>query len=213
MRQIVRLFFVVYIFLACVFIGCDRPWTGQVRGLVTDLETEEGVSGVVVKAIALKNGYAVTGITDDQGEYRIRDARWGANRIRIYHPRYHSSEKYTNIIRDSIVEVDFDVRRRTLYMDTEMHVQILNVNGDPIENAVIDLYQLRQTVYEYYFYLSTRVTQEDGHVTFLLPRIYEDDIIQLQLRVAAFGYHDHIRDVMVSWGTFEPRITIVMDQV
>jgi hypothetical protein len=206
--------FTVFIWIAAFgFSGCDRPWTGQLRGTVTDAETEEGISGVLVKATALKNGYGVTAVTDDAGEYRIRDARWGANRVTVYHPRFYPSEKYTDVIRDSVVEIDFAVARRTLYMDTDLHVQIVNVNGDPIENAVVDLYQLRRSVYEYYFYISTKVTLEDGHLTFALPRIFEDEVIQLQLRVAALGYHDQIRDFAVSWGAYDPRITIVMDRV
>lgn len=193
--------------------GCDRPWTGSIRGTVTVKDTEDGIPEVVVIARSLKNSYEVSAVTDSEGKYRLRDARWGPNIVRIYHPRYYTSEKYADVMRDNSVELDFSVKERPLYMDSVLHVHIRNTNGDPVNQAVADLYQFKKYYYEYYFYLGTQTTSEDGELAFSLPRIYEDEIVPFQLRIAALGYHDVIQDVMVFWGDKDPEITIVMEGV
>jgi hypothetical protein len=193
--------------------GCDRPWTGSIRGTVTVTDTEEVIPGVMVVARSMKNGYAVSTVTDGEGNYRLHDVRWGPNRVRVYHPRYYPSEKFADVIRETDVTLDFSVSERSLYMDTDLHVHVQNAHGHPINQAVVDLYQFKKSIYDYYFYLATRTTAEDGYLVFSLPRIYEDQILQLQLRIAALGYHDVITDVMVTWGTEDPAVTIVMEDI
>lgn len=193
--------------------GCDRPWTGSIRGTVTVTDTEEGIPEVMVVARSMKNGYAVSTVTDSDGNYRLHDVRWGPNSVRIYHPRYYTSEKYADVIREANVTLDFSVSERPLYMDTNLHIHLENANGHPINQAVVDLYQFKKSIYEYYFYLGTQTTAEDGYLVFTLPRIYEDQIIQLQIRVAALGYHDVIRDIMVTWGIKDPEVTIIMEDI
>ncbi|MBN1879232.1 carboxypeptidase regulatory-like domain-containing protein [bacterium] len=193
--------------------GCDRPWTGVIRGTISDSDTELPIPGVLVKATSLKNSYAVSGLTDEEGRYRLSDVRWGPNLVQIYHPRYSAVEKYTDVIRDDTVELDFEVGQNTLYLDTTLHVTVLNGNGDPVNQAVLDLYELKKSIYDYFFYLETKTTSEDGYLSFTLPRIYEDEIIQMQLRIAAIGYQDQIRDFVISWGIEDPTMTIVMEFV
>ena len=193
--------------------GCDRPWTGSIKGTVTDSDTELPIPGVLVKTISLKNDYAVSGLTDLDGAYELSDARWGPNIVRIYHPRYSSVEKYADVIRDSSVEVDFEVSELTEYMDTDLHLHVVNINGDPVNQAVVDLYEFKKNIYEYYFYIETKTTAEDGYVSFTLPRIYEDEILRFQLRIAAIGYLDRIYDFVASWGVEDPELTIVLDFV
>lgn len=205
---------IVTVVTGLVFLlGCDRPWTGSIRGTVTVTDTEDGISGVVIIARSLKNSYEVSGVTDGEGKYRLHDARWGPNLVRIYHPRYYTAEKYADVIRDNSVELDFSVKERPLYMDSVLHVHIRNTNGEPINQAVVDLYQFKKYYYEYYFYLGTQTTSEDGELAFTLPRIYEDEITQFQLRIAAMGYHDVIKDIMVFWGDKNPEITIIMEGI
>ncbi len=153
-------FIVLIMFLTA---GCDRPWTGSIRGTITDTETEAGIPGVFVRAESLKNGYAVSSLSDESGNYRLHDVRWGPNIVQIYHPHYSSVEKYGDVIRDSSIEVDFNVSERTLYMDASLIIDVVNVNGDPVNQAVIDLYQFKENIYEYYFFLETKTTDEERY--------------------------------------------------
>ncbi|MBN1296129.1 hypothetical protein JXA80_05065, partial [bacterium] len=47
----------IVLLLAVGTTGCEREWTGRIEGIVTDTETETGVSGVLVTARSEKNGY------------------------------------------------------------------------------------------------------------------------------------------------------------
>ena len=194
-------------------LGCDRPWTGSIRGTVTVTDTEDGIPEVVVISRSLKNSYEVSTVTDSDGKYRLHDARWGPNIVRIYHPRYYTADKYADVIRDSSVTLDFSVKERPLYMDAVLHVRIQNTDGYPVNQAVVDLYQFKEYYYEYYLYLETQTTSEDGELSFSLPRIYEDEIVLFQFRVAALGYHDIVENIMVFWGNKDPEITIVMEGI
>ncbi|MBN1295894.1 hypothetical protein JXA80_03875, partial [bacterium] len=158
-----------------------------------------------------KNGYSVNTVTDTEGYYYLDSVRWGPNQVNLYHPRYETASKYADVIRDKTVEIDFEVDRLDEYVDPVLTVRVVNGNGDPVNQAILDLYQLKQSTYEYFFYLGTQTTDTDGQAEFTLPRLYEEEVIEFQLRVAAYGYFDHVRDFAVSWTVPDPVLTIVMD--
>jgi len=193
--------------------GCEREWTGTVEGVITDTETEEGIEDVLVTARSEKNGCEVSVLTDAAGEYAIDDARWGPNLISVYHPRYEEVSKYADVIRDKSVELDFEIDRLEEYVDPVLTVTVINPNGDPVNAAVLDLYELKESTYAYYFYIGTQVTEEDGQAIFILPRMYEDEVIQYQIRAAAFGYEDQVKDFALSWTVPEPELTITMEGI
>jgi len=193
--------------------GCEREWTGTIEGTITDSDTEEGIADVVVTTRSEKNSYQVSVITDATGRYIIDNARWGPNLVSIYHPRYEDASKYADVIRDKSVELDFQVDRLREYVDPVLFVSVINQNGDPVNRAILDLYQFKESSYEYFFYLDTQFTAEDGEAEFYMPRMYEDEIIQFQLRVAAFGYQDQVRDFAISWTVPEPTLTIILEGI
>lgn len=193
--------------------GCEREWTGTIEGLITDTETEEGIGDVVVTARSEKNSYQVTVLSDSTGHYVIDDARWGPNQVSLYHPRYEDVSKYADVIRDKTVELDFEIDRLREYVDPKLSVYVVNQNGDPVNGAILDLYQFKESTYEYFFYLGTEISESDGEVLFFLPRMYEDEVIQFQLRIAALGFQDQVRDFAVSWTVPEPELTITMEGI
>lgn len=193
--------------------GCERQWTGTVTGSIIDDETEAGIPGVFVTIHSEKNGYEVTASTDADGVYRISDARWGPNEVNVYHPRYENVSKFVDVIRDETVELDFEIDRLTEYVDPELTINVVNSNGDPVNQAIVDLYQFKESSYEYYFFLSTLTTDETGIATILLPRIYEDEVLEFQLRLVAFGYDDTVVDFAVSFGVSDPVLTVTMETI
>ncbi len=63
------------------------------------------------------------------------------------------------------------------------------------------------------FFWRRRRRTKSGIVEFTLPRIYEDEIVEFQIRVVALGYHDQIRDFVVTWGSEDPELRITMELV
>jgi len=193
--------------------GCDRDWTGKVKGVITETDTEEGIPGVTVTIHSEKNAFEITVLSDSTGAYEIDNARWGPNKLEVYHPRYETVSKYVDVVRDATSEVDFEIDRLREYVDPVLTVSVVNVQGDPINQAILDLYELKQTAYEYYFFLDTRITDESGTVEFFMPKMYEEEIAKYQLRIAALDYNDQIRDFALSWTNSKPTLTIVMENI
>jgi hypothetical protein len=200
------------ILLTCLS-GCDRLWTGTVKGVITDDDTELGISNVLITIRSLKHGYEVSVLTNSEGEYVIDNARWGPNRVEVYHPRYENVSKFVDIIKDETVDLDFRIDPLTVYVDPVLTVNVVNGNGDPVNQATLDLYQLNETTYEYYFFLGSRRTDESGFADFFMPRMFENEVIEFQLRVAAFGFQDLTRNFALSWSNPEPSLTIVLEEI
>ncbi|MCD4654064.1 carboxypeptidase-like regulatory domain-containing protein [bacterium] len=226
MKNISLLLSIIMCFgLLLMFAGCDREWTGTVRGVITEglddsentgeteNETGVGIPDVTVKIHSQKNGFEISVLTDATGAYSIENARWGPNKVEVYHPRYEQVSKYVDIIRDETVELDFEIDRLTEYVDPVLSVQVVNTNGDPVNQAVVDLYQLKETSYEYYFFLDTRTSDESGFVEFYIPRMYEEEVSEFQLRVVALDYSDEVIDFALSWTNSKPSMTVILEGV
>ena len=191
-------------------VGCDREWSGTVKGVITDDDTELGISNVLITVHSTKHGYEVGVLTNSEGEYVVDNARWGPNSVEVYHPRYEKVSKFVDVIRDETVELDFRIDQLDLYVDPVLKINVLNENGDPVNQASLDMYQLKETTYEYYYFIGNRRTDENGYAEFAMPRMFENEVIEFQLRVAALGYEDQIRDFALSWTNPDPTLTVVL---
>ncbi len=193
--------------------GCDRQWTGNISGQITDSQTEEPLEGVIVTASSMKNDYSVTSITESDGTFIIHDARWGPNKVEVYHPWFIRQIKYSDVIRDQTVSIDFELVPEIEYVSSEATAWVTDMNGNPIESARVDLYEKQDTSYDRYIYIGTQETITDGTTTFDLPNIYENEMRFYQFRVAAYGYLNNEADVTVSWMASEPVVHILMEKV
>ncbi|MBN1552563.1 carboxypeptidase regulatory-like domain-containing protein [bacterium] len=204
----------LFCFLLCLSLAaCDRQWTGDIKGQLTDEETSEPIPDAIVTAKSMKNEYAISTISDSSGNYRITDARWGPNEVSVYHPNYQAITRYADVIRDKSVELDFDMTRIPDSVTPEITVWITNDSDIGIANARVDLYRKESRSYDLYTYLGTQVTGYDGYATFMVSDIEEDQIQFFRLKVAALGFANTVKDFSISW--FNPNITvhIIMEPV
>ncbi len=191
--------------------SCEREWVGDIRGQVTDTETEEGIQDALVVAGSEKNDYSISTRTDSEGNYVINEARWGPNSVFVYHPNYEAQTRYADVIRDEAVTLDFELTRIPDSVEPVLTVRVRNTNGDPIENARIDLYREEDPIDDEYLYIATSETDSAGIAFFQLTAVYENEIVAYQLRIVAFGYQDQTKNIFVTWLEDEPEVDVTME--
>jgi Carboxypeptidase regulatory-like domain len=203
-------FLIAFLFVAgCV--GCGRDWTGDVHGVLTDEETEEPISGVIVTARSMKNDYSISTQSDLEGKYRIRDARWGPNEIKTFHPNYNSITRYADVIRDKSMEMDFELDRIPDSEDPIVTIRVINVFDSPIPGARIDLYERESREYDWYTYTDAKETDDDGYAQFFLNAISEDQVKFYRLKIVVQGYESRDYDFSLTWLNPFPTFHVVMN--
>ena len=194
--------------MSAVLCGCDRKWTGDIEGTVTDSETTTPIPGVVVQAASEKNEYAVLATTNDEGHYRISDARWGPNEVTAYHPRYATTSKYADVIRDKSVSIDFELYRNEEYVSPEIAFWVTDQSDVPIQDARINLYGKSS---DEYIFEGTQLTDSDGRTVFIVSRLYENEIAFYRADVSVYGFRNQSVEVTLTWNDYEPLVHVRME--
>ncbi|MBN1355299.1 carboxypeptidase regulatory-like domain-containing protein [bacterium] len=206
-----RLVWTVVCVCLTTLAGCDRTWTGDIRGIVTDEETELPIEGAIVSARSMKNSYSISTMTDSGGEYRIDDARWGPNEVRSYHPGYEQQTRYADVIRDKSVELDFELDRIPDSEEPIITVVVTNVHGSVIPGVRADLYEKEDRYFEWYSLVDTELTDDDGIARFQVSTIYEDQIRFFRLKLSVLGYQNAQVDLTLAWFNPFPELHIIME--
>jgi hypothetical protein len=202
--------YLIMVLMLAAWAGCDREWTGNVSGQITDSITTTPVPGVVLTASSVKNDYSISDTTDENGEYRLDDLRWGPNSVTAYHPAYGSATKYADVIRDKTIDLDFLITREKEYINPVVPVTVLDRNDQPIANARVDLYH-KDAELGIYAYLLTETTDASGTVSLEIPTLYEEEIEFFRLELSAFGFRNTTFDFSISWFVPEPELFVHME--
>ncbi len=220
-KQAVFFFVGIMVFLPMI-TGCDRQWEGDISGKITEYdfssnENEGGIevvipiAGALITTESMKNGYMISTTSGVDGTYRITDARWGPNRVFVYHPRYETVTKYTDVIRDKSVSLDFEMDIKPDRVTPEITVFVINANGDPIGGARIDFYEKSTDYYENYFFRGNVITDAQGLAEYDGNLFYENDIRFYQMRLAAPGYFNRNYDFTLAWWNPNPEVQVTME--
>lgn len=210
-QKIIIIFALISTFLIC---GCStRQWEGEISGKITDDETEEPIVGVIISARSMKNSFAVSTISDSDGNYRVRDARWGPNEVYVYHPKYSSQVRYADVIRDKSVSLDFELALQDETVSPEITFWVTRSDDSPIENARLDLYESDGTTYSSFTLLSSQLTDSDGRTTFYVAEITEDYTVDYRAIAAVLGFLNQEVEFTIDWNNAFLEIHLVMESV
>lgn len=189
--------------------GCERRWTGDVKGSVMDVDTTTPIPGVLLTASSEKNSFAITTTSDADGKFRLSDLRWGPNRVTAYHPDYETEVQYADVVRNKTVSLEFELEEDPVSLDSTVLVWATNSDLVPIENVRVDLYRIDREDDEY-VYFETKQTDSGGYIRFDLASISEDEIEFYEVRLAVIGYYNQSREFSSSWIDLNPEVHVIM---
>ncbi len=203
---------ILFIVFFVIFPGCDRKWTGDITGVLTDSKTSEPIANAVVTAKSMKNSYAISTTTDASGTYRIHDARWGPNRVEAYHPDYDYTTRYADVIRDKTVTLDFEMEFNPRTVAPVIEVYVINSDRDPLEDVRIDLYRKEDVSYDLYTQIASQFTDADGFARFEVSDLLEDQVRFYRMNFSRQGYENTTKSVSISWTDPYPVVTVEMER-
>jgi len=158
-----------------------------------------------------ENSYSVSAVSDSDGNYQVDGARWGPNEVKVYHPNYEGQKKYTDIIRDEAVELDFELDRIPDTVDPVITVFVTDPAGMGISNARVDLYEKELWTFEWYTFVDSQTTDDAGYAEFEVSALYEHNIRFYRLKVSAAGFYNTTKDFSVTWSVYNPQIHVKMN--
>ena len=208
-RIFISLFFVIFF---GIISGCERKWTGDIIGVVTDTSTEEPLEGILITASSMKNDYAVSTTTRADGSYRIMDARWGPNKVECYHPNYYSVTRYADVVRNKSVSLDLQLTKVPPAADPLVTFWLTDSANIPIANARLDVYHKDQGSFEFYTYMRTYFSDGDGYSRVQFAEITENQIKFYRVKISVPGFKFTTYDLTISWLDPYPTIHIQLER-